>query len=345
MDSLKFTIVTPSYNQGTYLEQTISSVIRQGYPCMEYGVIDGGSTDISVDVIRQHSNAITFWMSEKDHGQADAINKGFRRATGDIVAWINSDDVYSADAFNTVASVFDENKDVEIVYGNCHVIDKTGAVIGEERSENFDLSTLLLGNRLPQPATFFRRSVLEEVGYLREDLHYSFDYEYWLRCALAGKRFKHIDTTLASFRIHDSSKTELDATRFNEDTFRFLEEIFSTGPPLDISTETYRQLSTMCRNDSEPLYHLLFTYRNGKQSLNEPNEVKKRLTKMGLNRLRYSGFSRIVGRHFINAFLHTGSTQKTRSGIGMILTLIRFCPLFLVNGNALRLLVNDFEPT
>ena len=229
------------------------------------------------------------------------------------------------------------------MYGNCHVIDKTGAVIGKERSEDCDLSLLLLGNRLPQPATFFRRSVLEEIGYLREDLHYSFDYEYWLRCALAGKRFKHIDTTLASFRIHDSSKTVLNATRFNEDTFRFLEEIFSKGPPLDVSKETYRRLFKMCRDNSEPLYHLLFTYRNGKQNLNEPNEVKIRLTKMGLNRLRYSGFCRIVGRHFINAFLHAGSTQKTRSGIGMILTLIRFCPLFLVNGNALRLLVSGSE--
>ena len=178
----KFTVVTPSLNQGQFLEETIRSVLLQGYPNLEYIVIDGGSSDESVEIIRKYEKWLAYWSSEPDRGQSHAINKGFRRATGEIVAWLNSDDVYERDALRLgVTSLI--NHAADMVYGDCFVINERGEHLRRLDPPAFSLPNLLLDSFIPQPATFFRRHVFELIGLLDEDFNYAMDYDLWLRIA------------------------------------------------------------------------------------------------------------------------------------------------------------------
>ena len=148
----RITIVTPSYNQAHFLEQTILSVIRQGYPNLEYIVIDGGSTDGSVDVLRKYEHAISYWISEPDQGPVDAINKGFRRATGSILAWLNADDLYQPGALEGVAAAFEADESADVVYGNTYWINRDGVVLAEKRQTPFSrLGYRYGGSGLQQP--------------------------------------------------------------------------------------------------------------------------------------------------------------------------------------------------
>ena len=157
-------LVTPSYNQAKYLEDTIRSVLDQGYPNLEYIVVDGASTDGSVDIIRAHEDRLTWWVSEKDRGQAEAINKGLARASGEIIAWLNSDDTYLPGAISSAVKVFDEHPDVVLVYGNMLAIDENGKTINILRYRQLTLEDLLCFQIIGQPAVFFRRNALEKAG-------------------------------------------------------------------------------------------------------------------------------------------------------------------------------------
>jgi glycosyltransferase involved in cell wall biosynthesis len=180
-------VVTPSFNQGDFIEATIRSVLLQGYPDLEYIVIDGGSTDRTVEVIKRYAPWLSSWVSEKDRGQAHAINKGFDRATGEVVAWLNSDDLYLPGALQRAAGAFAEHAQVGIVHG-----DALQRVIGSERegllrSEPLDTFVLMrIGPAVPQPAVFVRRSVLQAAGPIDEAMHFAFDYDLWLRCSLVA---------------------------------------------------------------------------------------------------------------------------------------------------------------
>jgi glycosyltransferase involved in cell wall biosynthesis len=209
----RFSIVTPSLNQGRFLADALESVRLQDYPEVEHLVLDGNSTDDTVERLRRLDDKPGWehlsWRSEKDCGQSDALNRGLKLASGDIVAWLNSDDRYRPGCFRHVARVFAENPDVDIVYGDLAIMDEAGAVQRVRREIDFDRFILLYHRVLyiPTPSTFFRRRVFEDGNWLRLDLHYAMDYEFFLRLAHAGYRIKHTSRVLADFRVHPASKS------------------------------------------------------------------------------------------------------------------------------------------
>ncbi len=207
-------IVTPSFNQAAYLEETIQSVLAQDYPRIEYIVIDGGSTDGSVDVIQKYQSRLAFWVSEQDKGQTDAINKGFDRAKGDILAWINSDDTYNPKAVGEAVLYLMENPDVAMVYADCDFIDEQGRVIGKFASRQTDYKKLRQGYvHIPQQTMFFRAKYWQEVGPLDPSFYFAMDYDLWVRIAARAPIQYLPGRTWANFRIHTSSKTNVNDER------------------------------------------------------------------------------------------------------------------------------------
>lgn len=167
----KISIVTPPYIQGAFIERTIQSVLNQDYQNLEYIIIDGGSTDGSVEIIRKYSDKLAYWVSEKDKGQTHAINKGFHHATGEIAAWLNSDDEYCPGALKTVAKTFMSEDDVDFVFGNRISVDENGRVLRRYRHTRFAFTELVvLGMTVSQPACFWKRSILEKYRFLDESL-------------------------------------------------------------------------------------------------------------------------------------------------------------------------------
>ena len=213
MDLPLVSVVTPSYNQAQFLDQTIRSVLSQTYPRVEYIILDGGSTDQSVEIIKGYADQIAFWVSEPDRGQSDAINKGLRRSRGEIVAWLNSDDRYHPWTVQRAVDALLENPRAGMVHGHHRFIDEDGKVIQDTLADTdrsrFDLERLLSARDfINQPTVFIRRSALEQVGLLRDDLHYAMDYELWIRL---GKRFPvaFVNGIQADYRLHTHSKTTI----------------------------------------------------------------------------------------------------------------------------------------
>lgn len=203
----RVSVVTPSYNQGRFVEQTIRSVLLQAYPNLEYIVIDGGSTDESVEVIRRYEPFLAHWESEPDRGQSHAINKGFARATGDILCWLNSDDFYLPGALRAVAEAIDEG--AAAVVGHCLQVYADGRppCRGVGRFEGTGrLLEFWKGYRMHQPSIFWRREVFERVGYLDESLHMTMDFDYWVRVARHFE-FQNIDRDLSCATYHEEAKT------------------------------------------------------------------------------------------------------------------------------------------
>ncbi len=215
-------IITPSYNQASYLEQTITSVLTQDYPHIEYIVVDGASTDDSIDIIQKYKNKLAYWVSEKDSGQADAINKGFARATGDIVAWLNSDDYYLAGAVSAAVKVLDENSDVVLVYGNMLAVDERGKTFNTLNYKQLTLEDLLSFQIIGQPAVFMRRSALQKIGGLDPTFHFLLDHHLWIRLAQQGK-ILHVDQIWAAARYHAEAKNRAKAAEFGREAFRILD--------------------------------------------------------------------------------------------------------------------------
>ena len=204
----KISIVTPSFNQGAYLEQTIRSVLDQQYPNLEYFIFDGGSTDGSVDIIRKYDSQLTYWVSEKDRGQADAVYRGFEMSTGDIVAWINSDDIYLPGAFKKVGAMFARHRDAEMIVGAHTVVDERGVVLDRYAAYNQDFESLLLfGQRIPQMSTFLKRDAFFSVGGFDRTLQFAFDYDLFLRIARHRTPLR-CPAFLAAQRGHASMKSK-----------------------------------------------------------------------------------------------------------------------------------------
>ena len=203
----KITIITPSFNQVDYLERTILSVLNQNYPHFEYIIIDGGSTDGSVEIIQKYSSQLAYWVSEKDSGQAHAINKGLKMATGDWVAWQNSDDTFSPGAFNSLLAAAKGSEDVDLIIGNMSLIDKNDMILRELKYVKPTYQSLLAeGMVLANQATFWRSKLHNKIGYLNEEFHYGFDYEWFLR-ALKYSKAKHVNQTWGNLRLHSETKT------------------------------------------------------------------------------------------------------------------------------------------
>jgi len=210
----KITVITPSFNQACFLEKTIKSVIDQKYPNLEYFIIDGGSTDNSIDIIKKYEKNISFWCSVKDNGQASAINKGFKMATGEIICWLNSDDLYEEVTFRKVANYFNKNQNVDIVYGDLKVIDSEDRLLTIKRVIPYCfISQLFSASLVPQPSCFWKTHVFKKIGYLNEKYNYQMDYEYFVRMGAQKFKFGIIKEPLAKFRLHPNSKTNLEYNR------------------------------------------------------------------------------------------------------------------------------------
>ncbi len=210
---LSLSIVTPSLNQGTFIEEALLSVKDQQYSSMEHIVMDGGSNDDTLAILRRCSSETCWshllWSSESDRGQSHALNKGFAAAKGDIIGWLNSDDRYRPGCFRQVVEVFQEHPDVDVVYGDYRLIDQNGIPQKLRREIDFSYFVLLYHRVLyiPTTATFLRRRIFEEGQVLDEDLHYAMDFEFFMRLATAGYRFLHTPMLLGDFRLQEHSKT------------------------------------------------------------------------------------------------------------------------------------------
>ncbi len=202
-------IVTPSFNQADYIEQTIQSVLSQDYPHIEYLIVDGGSSDGTIDIIKKYETQLAWWVSEQDKGQTDAINKGFARAKGDILAWINSDDTYEPGAFAAAVKYLRTHPEVGMVYGDCNYINETGNVIGRFNSAQTNYRLLRRGyTHIPQQTMFFRAELWKQAGPLDPSFYFAMDYDLWTRIA-ARTEIKYLPQTWANFRLHTSGKSIL----------------------------------------------------------------------------------------------------------------------------------------
>lgn len=208
MDKPLISIVTPSFNQARYIEATLRSVLEQDYPALEYIIVDGGSSDGSVDIIRRYAGRLAWWVSEKDHGQTDALNKGFAHARGQILAWINSDDTYNPGALAAAAQYLTAHPEVGLVYSDANFIDETGRQIGRFPAALTDYRRLRQGYvHIPQQAAFFRADLWRQVGPLDPDFYFAMDYDLWVRLAKLAPLAYLPGQTWANFRLHTAGKT------------------------------------------------------------------------------------------------------------------------------------------
>ncbi len=250
-DFPKISIVTPSFNQGRFIEKTILSVIEQDYPNLEYIIIDGGSTDESVEIIKKYEKHLAYWVSEPDRGQSHAINKGFERATGEICGWLNSDDYYNAAIFESIVDFFITNPDKNIVMGDCNLVREDGelfdCVINDERGFD-ELRRYWVEKSIPtQPAIFFRGKLLEEYGYLDESLNYAMDYDLWLRFG-PKNRFYHLPIVIANYRFHSEAKGgDYDLAKFEPEW----KAVFSRYLTNDISCQVLELERQLAERDKE----------------------------------------------------------------------------------------------
>jgi len=217
-------IITPSYNQAKYLEQTMLSVLAQDHAEIEYIVIDGASSDGSVEIIQKYADRLAYWESNKDNGQADAINKGFARASGEIVAWLNSDDYYLPGAVSAAVKVFDESPDVVLVYGNMLAVDGDGTTFNTLDYVQLTLADLLCFQIIGQPAVFMRRPALQKTKGLNPAFHFLLDHLLWIQIVKHGKLL-HVDQTWSAARYHAEAKNVAKAAEFGREAFRILETI------------------------------------------------------------------------------------------------------------------------
>lgn len=223
----RISIVTPSFNQVSYIEETIRSVLLQGYQNLEYIIIDGGSTDGSVEIIKKYEPWLTYWVSEKDRGQSHAINKGWQHGNGELVAWLNSDDYLEPGVLGRVASFFNQSKDLSpgIIYGRANIIDQGGNYL-YSIGESFDLFRLFIEliNPFPQPSVFITKEVLDRIGFLDESLHYSMDLDLFTRIALSYPII-FTNEIWSTIRFTPGTKTSRNPTGFMDDQISILNKL------------------------------------------------------------------------------------------------------------------------
>ena len=215
-------IITPSFNQSSFLERTIRSVLEQDYPEIEYIIVDGGSTDGSQDIIKRYADRLAWWTSEKDNGQAEAINKGFVHARGGIVAWLNSDDYYLPGVIRKAVKVFESAPQAGLIYGDMLAVDEFNRTINTLNYHQLSLVDLLCFQIIGQPAVFMRRFAFENAGGLDTTFHFLLDHQLWIRIAERSEII-HVNETWAAARYHAGAKNRAQAIGFSREAFRVLD--------------------------------------------------------------------------------------------------------------------------
>jgi len=259
----KISVVTPSFNQGKFIERTIRSVLLQNYPSLEYIIIDGGSRDDTVEIIQKYEHRLAYWVSESDRGQSHAINKGFSVATGQVLCWLNSDDFYLPDTLNAVGRMLADGSNVYAIAGHCLKVYEDGQppVLLEGQFQNRRrLLEFWKGYQMHQPAIFWRREVFEKVGMLNEDLHLIMDFDYWARIA-EHFNITTLDRTLACCCYHAEAKTGDDYVAYHRDLRRY----------------RYRYWGSLLSSQFWSLYASSFRYRATDSARHLKRRVKSRL--------------------------------------------------------------------
>jgi glycosyltransferase involved in cell wall biosynthesis len=256
----KISIVTPSYNQGQYLEETIRSVLLQNYPNLEYIIIDGGSTDNSVEIIKKYEPWLTYWESEQDRGQPHAITKGFERSTGEIMAWINSDDFYAPDALSAVARAFSQIE-TKWVTGISYIINADGVISNIFDRPVEDRKLWYKQCLYSQPSVFWQQDLWLKVGGIDESLQFAFDYDLWLKFVQIQPFAYWVDQQLSFFRHHFQSKSIAQPKEFKRENVIILKKYLKTSQNLIILFQTFKSIR------EKKLSYML--------SLNHENKFKK----------------------------------------------------------------------
>lgn len=231
----KVSVITPSFNQARFLEEAILSVLEQDYPDIEYIIVDGGSTDGSVDIIRKYADRLACWVSEPDAGQSDAINKGLQQATGEIWAWMNSDDAYLPGALRMAVAQMISSPEADILYGDCICIDECGNEIARPVASDFHYLSYLVdcNNYIPSGSAFIRRHVAEQIGELDTSMHMVMDMDYWLRAGLVY-RLAYLPKALSLYRVYPGAKTWGLEARKGPEMARIYEKLYAR-PDLPLS--------------------------------------------------------------------------------------------------------------
>jgi glycosyltransferase involved in cell wall biosynthesis len=235
-------IVTPTLNQGVFICQAVDSVLSQNYPALDYRVRDGGSTDGTLEILASYGSRLA-WRSSPDRGQTDAINRGWAESSGEILAWINSDDFYLPGALAQVGQYFAEHPEIDWLYGDCLLVNRDGNETGRYPARDFDYLTLVreTHNYIPQPAAFIRRRVYEALGPLDEDLHFVMDFDYWLRAGMRN-RAGYLAAPLAALRLHDSAKSVAQLARFARELVAVYQRYFA-GASLPAEIRAIKRLA------------------------------------------------------------------------------------------------------
>lgn len=242
MNFPKISIITPSYNQGNYLEQTILSVINQNYPNLEYVIIDGGSSDNSVEIIKNYESHLKYWVSEKDRGQAHAINKGLSHCTGEIFNWINSDDYLADGTLIKVVEAFQKSS-ADIVAGEVNNFNENG-ILKQVKNQKLEINEYLKKNVelvYHQPAVWLRMEIMKRTGFFKEEMHYCFDQDYMMRYLLQTDKVYYLDEVLAYFRIHNTSKSVALAEKFAWDFRLMYKEFWQTQKESSLKQKAKRK--------------------------------------------------------------------------------------------------------
>lgn len=246
--SLSISVITPSFNQGPFIEKTIQSVLSQPIE-VEYTIFDAGSKDNTLDILKKYETRLK-WVSEPDDGQSDAVNKGIRSTKGDIIAWINSDDIYLDDILREVRDFFERHPSVGVVYGDAWYIDENDKTLGPYSTEEWDLERLKETCFICQPAAFFRRTAVEQAGLLDATLQYCMDYEFWLRLGLRGIQFVHLPKYLAASRLYPDNKTMKQKTFVLEENNKMLKATLGYVPDTWLYSQAFREAETKGYNAS-----------------------------------------------------------------------------------------------
>lgn len=252
----KISIIIPSFNQGQFIEETILSIIHQSYKNFEIIIIDGGSTDNAVEIIKKHESHLSYWISEKDKGQSNAINKGLKAATGEIVTWLNSDDYYEPGALEKIVKLFQKHPNAGIIHGKARLFgDKINdKIIGLEK--DIPLCEYLPFMRFPQPSSFYKRAYLNSDFPVNEDLHYAMDFELVVKSILTGAKIIRTDALLSHYRLHPGSKSNNELL-FLEEWTKVVYRFFCSVDKGKVFAEKLMTLNLLHRSPQNQEAHFL----------------------------------------------------------------------------------------